>query len=69
MRVAAIVVTACFLLGAAGGHILEALRTSNYSSGNVGVVLYTDILLPVIGFTLFWLQHRYFRLVVAQSSQ
>jgi hypothetical protein len=59
MRTAAIVGPACFLLGAAGGHILEAVKTGNYAPGNVGVVLYTDILLPLIGFALLWLQHRY----------
>jgi hypothetical protein len=59
MRMAAIVGAACFLLGASGGHVLEAVTTHNYSPGNVGVVLYTDILLPVIGFVLLRLQHRY----------
>ncbi len=59
MRMAAIVGPACFLLGAAGGHVLEAVTTRNYSPGNVGVVLYTDILLPIIGFALLWLQHHY----------
>lgn len=59
MRVAAIVGPACFLLGAAGGHILEILRTGNLSPGNAGLILYTDILLPLIGFALLWLEHRY----------
>src|SRR5215472_7255975 len=61
MRVAAIVGFACFLLGAAVGHILEILRTGNLAPGNAGVILYTDILLPLIGFALLWLQHRYLR--------
>ena len=58
MRVAAVVGPACFLLGAAGGHILEILRTGNLAAGNAGVILYTDIALPLIGFALLWLQHR-----------
>jgi hypothetical protein len=58
MRTAAVVGPACFLLGAAAGHILEAVTTHNYSPGNVGVVLYTDIFLPLIGFTLLWLQYH-----------
>jgi Family of unknown function (DUF6790) len=58
LRVAAIVGPACFLFGAAGGHILEILRTGNVAPGNAGVILYTDIALPVIGFTLLWLEHR-----------
>jgi uncharacterized protein DUF6790 len=59
MRVAAVVGPACFLLGAAGGHILEFLKTGNRAPGNVGVVLYTDLLLPLIGFALLWCAHRY----------
>jgi hypothetical protein len=59
MRVAAIVGPACFLLGAAGGHILEILRTGNLAPGNAGVILYTDIALPLIGFSLLWLAHRW----------
>ncbi len=58
MRLAAVVGPACFLLGAAGGHVLEILRTGNLAPGNAGVILYTDIALPLIGFTLLWLAHR-----------
>jgi hypothetical protein len=58
-RVAASVGPACYLLGAAGGHILEILRTGNLAPGNSGVILYTDILLPLIGFALLRLAHRY----------
>ena len=59
MRVAAVVGPACFLLGAAGGHIVEIIRSHNFAPGNAGVILYTDILLPVIGFALLWLEHRF----------
>jgi hypothetical protein len=59
MRVAAIVGPACFLLGAAGGHIIEIVRTGNLAPGNAGVILYTDIFLPLIGFALLWLKHRH----------
>jgi hypothetical protein len=58
-RVAAIVGPACFLLGAAGGHIIEIINRGNLAPGNAGVILYTDILLPVIGFALLWLERRY----------
>jgi hypothetical protein len=68
MRVAAIVGPACFLLGAAGGHILEIFRTGNLAPGNAGVILYTDILLPLIGFALLWLEHRYSREVSTAST-
>jgi hypothetical protein len=36
MRMAAVVGTGCFLLGAAGGHILEILRTGNLATGKRG---------------------------------
>ena len=58
MRVAAVVGPACFLLGAAGGHILEIIRTGNLAPGNAGVMLYTDILIPLVGFALLWLGRR-----------
>jgi len=61
MRVAAIVGPACFLLGAAGGHIVQIMRTQNYAPGNAGWILYTDILLPLIGFALLALAHRHGR--------
>lgn len=59
MRTAAVLGPACFLLGAAGGHVVNIISTHNMAPGNAGVVLYTDILLPVLGFTLLWLQYRY----------
>jgi hypothetical protein len=68
MRVAAVVGPACFLLGAAGGHILEILRTGNLAPGNAGTILYTDIALPLFGFALLWLQHRLSRAGAATPS-
>jgi hypothetical protein len=59
LRLAAVVGPALFLLGAAGGHIYQLMKTSNFAPGNAGVILYTDILIPVIGFVLLWLQHRH----------
>jgi hypothetical protein len=59
MRTAAVIGPACFLLGAAGGHIIEIIRAHNLAPGNAGMILYTNILLPLIGFTLLGLQHRY----------
>jgi hypothetical protein len=61
MRVAAIVGPACFLLGAAGGHIVQIVKSHNYAPGNAGTILYTDILLPLIGFVLLALAHRHGR--------
>lgn len=59
LRIAAIVGPSCFLLGASVGHVLDILRTHNMAPGNAGVILYTDVLIPVFGFTLLWLQYRY----------
>ncbi len=59
LRLAAIVGPALFLLGAAAGHIYQIAATHNFAPGNAGAILYTDILIPAIGFALLWLQHRY----------
>jgi hypothetical protein len=58
LRLAAIVGTSMFLLGAAGGHIYQMRTAHNFASGNAGVIFYSDIALPLIGFTLLWLQHQ-----------
>jgi hypothetical protein len=59
LRLAAVVGPALFLLGAADGHVYQIAQTGNFAPGNAGVILYTDVLIPVIGFVLLWLQHRY----------
>ncbi len=59
LRLAAVVGPALFLLGAAGGHIYQIIHAGNFAPGNAGVILYTDILIPVFGFALLWLQHRW----------
>jgi hypothetical protein len=58
MRMAAIVGPACFLWGAAAGHILEIMTAGNHAPGNSGIVLYTDLALPVLGFVLLYLARR-----------
>jgi hypothetical protein len=56
MRLAAIVGPACFLWGAAVGHAVQMVETHNYAPGNAGVIFYSDILLPLIGLVLLWMQ-------------
>jgi hypothetical protein len=56
MRIAAIVGPACFLWGAAGGHIYQMLTERNFAPGNAGIMLYSDILLPIVGLLFLWLQ-------------
>jgi hypothetical protein len=58
LRLAAIVGPACFLWGAAGGHIYQMVTAHNFAPGNAGVIFYSDILVPIAGFVLLWLQRR-----------
>lgn len=57
-RLAAIVGPACFLWGAAAGHVVQMVEAHNFAPGNAGVIFYSDILIPVIGFALLWLRRR-----------
>lgn len=66
MRAAAVVGPSMFLLGAAGGHIYQMITAHNFAPGNAGIIFYTDILIPIIGFLLLGLQYRYSQ--AAQSS-
>ena len=43
-----IIAYAIFMWGAAIGHIYDIQQTSNLSPGNAGVVLYLDILMPLL---------------------
>lgn len=61
MRTAAVVGLTCFLLGAAGGHVVQVINEHNFAPGNAGVIFYTDLLIPLIGLTLLWIEHRYVR--------
>ncbi|NWG24769.1 MAG: hypothetical protein HXY30_10235 [Pseudorhodoplanes sp.] len=56
MRIAAILGPACFLWGAAGGHIYQMVTAHNFAPGNAGIMLWSDILLPVVGFAFLRLQ-------------
>lgn len=58
LRLAAIVGPSIFLLGAAGGHLYQMTAHHNFSPGNAGIVFYSDIVLPVIGFILLWLHYQ-----------
>ncbi len=57
-RLATFIPPAFFLWGAAGGHIYQIFTTHNMAPGNAGVILWTDILLPIIGFALLYAQRR-----------
>jgi hypothetical protein len=58
LRLAAIVGPACFLWGAAGGHIHQMIKAHNFAPGNAGIIFYSDILIPLVGLLFLWLQRR-----------
>lgn len=57
-RAAAITGPAFFTWGAAGGHVYQILAHHNFAPGNAGVVLWTDIFLPVVAYGLLYWQYR-----------
>jgi hypothetical protein len=52
LRLAAILGPSCFMWGAAAGHIYSIVTEHNFAPGNAGVMLWSDILSPVIGLSL-----------------
>jgi hypothetical protein len=58
LRLAAVVGPACFLWGAAGGHVYQMIKAHNFAPGNAGIIFYSDILIPVVGLLFLWLQRR-----------
>lgn len=59
MRLLAIVGPACFLWGAAAGHIVQMIEKHNFAPGNAGIIFYTDIGVPLLGFLLLGLKYRF----------
>jgi hypothetical protein len=49
-RLAAILGPACILEGAAGVHINSMITEHNFARGNVGIIFWSVILIPLIGF-------------------
>jgi hypothetical protein len=58
LRLAAIVGPSLFTLGAAAGHVYQMMTEHNFASGNAGVIFYMDIVIPLFGVVLLWLQHH-----------
>jgi len=58
LRLAAILGSSIFTLGAAGGHVRDMVEAGNFAPGNAGVIFYTDILVPLFGFLLLWFKKR-----------
>ena len=61
MRLAAILAPTFFLWGAAGVHVRSMITEHNFAPGNAGIIFWSDIIVPVIGFVFLWLQYRYER--------
>jgi uncharacterized protein DUF6790 len=57
LRLAAILSPGIFMLGAAAGHIHQMIVANNFAPGNAGIMFWSDIFLPLIGFALLWLSH------------
>jgi hypothetical protein len=58
LRLAAIVGPGVFTLGAAVGHVYQMATEHNLAPGNAGIIFYMDIVVPLFGALLLWLQHR-----------
>jgi hypothetical protein len=50
---ATIMVASIFLIGAAIGHVRQLVTAHNFSPGNAGPILFTDVLLPVLVIALY----------------
>lgn len=57
-RSAAIIGPAFFFWGAAGGHIYQMVTMHNFAPGNAGVMFWTDVIFPIIGFWLLRMQYK-----------
>jgi hypothetical protein len=58
-RFATLIPPSVFSLGAAGGHIHQMIAVGNFSPGNVGLVLPSNFLIPVVGFIFLWLSYKH----------
>ena len=47
-RIAGTLFTACFLWGAAYGHIVQMIHAHNFAPGNAGLIFYNDLILPLL---------------------
>lgn len=50
LRLAANLGPACFMWGAAAGHVYQMVVHHNFAPGNAGTMFWADIFLPIIGF-------------------
>ena len=48
-----IIIKSIFMWGAAFTHIRDAVLHDNFAAGNIGIILYWDIILPILLISLF----------------
>ena len=58
-RTAAVLGPTCFQWGAAGGHVYQMVTAHNFAPGNAGIMFWSDVFLPIIGWLLLFNQFRY----------
>lgn len=58
-RVATFIPPTAFSLGAAAGHIYQMVTAHNFSPGNLGLVLPSNFLIPLVGFECLWLSYKH----------
>lgn len=58
LRLGLFISTAAFLWGAAGGHLYEIFSKGNFAPGNAGIMLWTDLLMPILSFYLLYLSYK-----------
>ena len=54
LRIGITTALACFMWGAASGHIYQMVTARNFAPGNAGVMFWCDIFMPIFGFFLLW---------------
>jgi hypothetical protein len=54
LHIGTIAALACFMWGAASGHIYQMVTAHNFAPGNAGVMFWCDIFMPLFGFFLLW---------------
>ncbi len=50
---ATIIAASVFLFGAAVGHVRQLISAHNFSPGNAGPILFTDVLMPVVAIVAY----------------
>ncbi len=58
LRIAAVLGPSIFTLGAAAGHLHQMVTAHNFAPGNAGIIFWTDIFIPLVGFALLRLSCR-----------